>query len=272
MEGAARTVLAMHGEPLSLWDPRRVLLLGDAHGNDRFVEYALVAAARNECDMVLQLGDFGYWEHTLGGRTYLDRVNSVARECKVPLLFIDGNHENHEILRSLQERSMRGDGLVEVRSDVGWITRGTKWTWAEKTYVAVGGAASVDRTMRTPGWTWWRDEVLEMRDVEHLLGDPVDVVLSHDAPRIAGMVGKNSFPAEDIERAEKSRRVLDKVVDSCRPELVVHGHWHLRHSRIVGECRIEGLGDDESRFSQAACVLDVESLSVCSVDEHAPAH
>lgn len=258
----------MRSEPISAWEPNRILLLGDAHGNDRFVEYAAAAAARNKCDLILQLGDFGYWEHTLAGREYLDRVNAAVRECGLPLLFIDGNHENHEMLRALQDRKNgRCDGLVTVREHVAWISRGTRWTWKNRTFAAVGGAASVDRSMRTAGWTWWPEEVLCREDVAHLIGEDINVIICHDAPRIAGMVGKNSFPPEDIAKAEASRKILDTVIDSCRPELVVHGHWHVRHSIVVGDCRIEGLADDESRFTKAACILDLTDLSVSEADE-----
>lgn len=258
----------MRGEPISSWEPNRILLLGDAHGNSSFVEYAAAAAARNGCSLILQLGDFGYWEHTLAGREYLDRVNRAMVECGISLLFVDGNHENHEMLRALNDRkNCRLDGLVTVRERVAWISRGTRWTWNDRTFAAIGGAASVDRSMRTPGWTWWPEEVLCLEDVSHLVGEYTDVVFCHDAPLIAGMVGKNTFPPEDIVRATDSRKVLDMVIASCRPELVVHGHWHLRHSRVVGDCRIEGLADDKSRFTKAACILDLTDLSIREVDE-----
>lgn len=253
---------------LTDWEPQRALLLGDAHGNSRFMEYAASIAATNGCEVIIQLGDFGYWEHTLGGREYLDRVERAARECETPVLFIDGNHENHDMLHEYVESGRVGpDGLVWVRPNVAWVTRGTRWTWQDRIFAAVGGAASVDRAMRTPGWTWWPGEVLHRADVEHLLREPVDVVLSHDAPQIANMKSQRSFPAEDLERAFESRAVLDLVIESCRPELVAHGHWHIRHTTTVGGVRIEGFADDNSRFPNAAGILDLSSLDVLSMKE-----
>lgn len=241
-------------------------MLGDAHGDESFMEYAIAAAGRNGCQALVQLGDFGFWEHTLGGRNYLDRVSRSAKQCAVPVLFVDGNHENHDMLRELQLSGEVGsDGVCWVRDNVGWLTRGTKWWWGNTSFAAAGGAASVDRAMRVPGWTWWPDEVLVRSDIEALCAEKLDVLLCHDAPTIANMVGKTTFPEEDLRRCEQSRAVLDHLVRSARPGLIVHGHWHVRHSTKAGSHRIEGLAHEGSSFDKAAVVLDVRSLEVLAV-------
>lgn len=247
-------------------DVRRAFVLGDAHGNDAFMSYAIASAARNGCQVVLQLGDFGYWEHTRSGRVYLDTVERVARECGVPVLFIDGNHENHDMLRAHSAFGDVGsDGVCWVRPHVGWLTRGVMWEWCGVRFGAVGGAASVDRVMRTPGWTWWAEEVLVAADVARLLGHQVDVLLSHDAPSVANMVGRTTIPADDLRRCEMSRKVLDEVVNSCQPEIVMHGHWHRQHRTRSGDVYVVGLGDDGGAFNLAAVILDLPTLELVEV-------
>jgi hypothetical protein len=253
--------------PISTWNVERVLVLGDAHGDGGFMEYALAAAAREGCQVLVQLGDFGYWEHTLSGRNFLDRVNRAAEQCQVPVLFVDGNHENHDLLRERQlSEEVSSDGTCWVRQNVAWLTRGMRWSWGGVSFGAVGGAASVDRSLRTQGWTWWPEEVLVRSDVEGLCGEPLDVLFSHDAPSLANMRSKRSFPEEDLERCAKSRGVLDAVVRSTRPQRIFHGHWHLRHHTVAGFCEIDGLAHERAPFSQAAVILEVPSLEVLSVE------
>ncbi len=48
-------------------EPRRVLLAGDTHGNGRWVGHLCKLARRHGCEVILQLGDFGFWPHTTAG-------------------------------------------------------------------------------------------------------------------------------------------------------------------------------------------------------------
>lgn len=49
--------------------PTRIALAGDWHGNTRWALHALEAAARQGCDTVVHLGDFGLWPGHDGART-----------------------------------------------------------------------------------------------------------------------------------------------------------------------------------------------------------
>ena len=231
------------------------------------MEYAIAAAARNGCQALVQLGDFGYWEHTLGGRNYLDRVERTAKQCQIPVLFIDGNHENHEMLQErYSNQEVDTDGLCWVRDHVAWVTRGTRWTWSGRSFAAAGGAASVDRSMRVQGWTWWPEEVLVRADIESLCDEPIDVLFCHDAPSIANMIGKNTFPEEDLVRCAQSRSVLDYLVRMTRPSIIFHGHWHVRHSTMAAGSRIEGLAHEAGPFNKAAVIFEVPGLEVLDLD------
>lgn len=248
-------------------DPARVFLLGDVHGNGAFAEYAIAAAGRAGCGVVLQLGDFGYWDHTLGGRSFLDRVARAAATCDTTVYFIDGNHENHDLLDDLVESGRVGaDGVAWVRPNVGWITRGTRWEWRGTTFAALGGAASVDRERRETGWTWWPQETLHPRDLATLGRDPVDVLISHDAPALADLHGLHPLPAEILRSCAESRQVLDDAVATVRPQLVIHGHWHRRHTTVAGAVRIEGFGADNGPFETACAVLHPDTLRIDAVD------
>lgn len=119
------------------------------HGSLGFARQVMRRAADDGCSAVLQLGDFGYWEHEHDGVEYLDKVSRLAVDTGVPLHFIDGNHENHHMLRRLygpggERHAPTAEGFWAVRDHVSYVSRGTRWTWAGKQLMGLGGAYSVD--------------------------------------------------------------------------------------------------------------------------------
>lgn len=61
----------------------RVLLAGDTHGQAGWIKWLCKRAVSNDCEVILQLGDFGFWEHKPHGRVFLD---DVARHLELPSL------------------------------------------------------------------------------------------------------------------------------------------------------------------------------------------
>ncbi len=208
--------------------PDRVLLLGDTHGNSAFTCRAVDTARANGCPVVVQLGDFGFWAHTDDGVRFLA---DVARACDddVTFLFVDGNHENHDLLNAVAARVGHPDA-VTVAPNVHWLRRGTRWTWHGVRFAALGGAASVDRPRRFPGTSWWDAEVLTPSDVDRLGSSPLDVLLCHDNPSAAAFEGWYPVTPYDQRRCDASRGLLDAAIAVTTPRLVVHGHWHDRRT------------------------------------------
>lgn len=79
-------------------DPAVVALLGDLHGNLGFALEQLDRAQEAAAQVVVQLGDFGYWRGDPLTRNYLLRLECRLAELDVHLLWLDGNHEDHDRL------------------------------------------------------------------------------------------------------------------------------------------------------------------------------
>jgi len=243
----------------ALDDPGRILLLGDVHGRAAWVARALEVAAEAQARLVVQLGDFGYWEHTDRGAAYLDAVDAHAAATGIPVCFIRGNHDNVELLQRRYPPS--GAGFVPLRPWVFWIPDATRWEWSRVSFAAAGGGISIDRAYRIEGEDWWADEALGRRAAAILAEEgPADVVLAHDAPDGAGL--PRSAYREAL--SEEHRRTLRSLLDVLCPRWVFHGHYHLRNSaRIawpdgtVGQ--IEGL-DMDGTFERSWYVCDVADL------------
>src|SRR4051794_7894659 len=159
----------------------RILVAGDVHRKGAWFGELCRAAQEQDADVILQVGDFGYWEHKAVGVDFLDEVEghlaALGRDC----VWIDGNHENHAMLRAAYGPGP--DGFVPVRQRLSYAPRGHRWTWDGVGFMALGGAPSFDQWMRTPGESWWPEEtVTDDEAATAVAGGPVDVLVSHDCP------------------------------------------------------------------------------------------
>lgn len=231
----------------------RVLLAGDWHGNADWAAGCLRVAAGAGCPVVLQLGDFGLWP----GReeAYLDRLEEEAGGLGVGLVWIDGNHEDHDSLDRWRPQADR-QGLVAMRPHVTWASRGARWSWGGVRFGALGGAVSIDRFLRRAGHNWWPQEAVTEADVERLGDEPLDVLATHAAPTAVTFPSRPlRLPGTIIEDARRVRALVDSAVARTRPRLVVHGHHHVRHRAELPDYRVEGLAHDKSAGPGAWAVL-----------------
>lgn len=243
-------------------DPSRVLVAGDWHGN---VPWAFSVLRRlpvllpEEPRMVLHLGDFGVWP---GGGAYLAAVNRYLLDADAALWFVDGNHEFHP---RLDELPLVG-GMGQVTERIWHLPRGHRWRWHGRTWLALGGAVSVDRALRREGVDWWPEERITLNQVQRVTADGhADVMVCHDAPsqvRLKLGTPPSTWDPEDLERADQHRARLQGVVDAVQPSYLLHGHYHLTHHTDVampyGTCTVTGLDCDGSRDNWA--VLNVKTM------------
>lgn len=269
---------------------KRILLAGDTHGNLQSAKYLINIAIENDCEAIVQLGDFGYWEHQASGIYFLDYIESR----KLPWFFVDGNHENHTLLRrrymdqkdvgrdtaSVEEQlnfvhSKKGPwrpskterGFYAVRNNIFYIPRGTVWEWNSVRFAALGGAFSIDINWRKPGVSWWPEETIENEEVEKLKDvGKVDIFLSHDIPASFNIQkeffaqNKNYFKSDDRTKANKKQ--LQKAVEYTRPNYLFHGHYHIRYDSWMTLAdnhviEITGLDCDETGSRQYK-ILDLK--------------
>lgn len=238
-------------DPLA--EPNSIAFAGDWHGNDRWGVRAIRKAAGSHADVILHLGDFGYYFTD----RYLDALQEVLSENKIPLLFVDGNHENFSYLESFP---IEANGLRKLRPNVWHIPRGFRWTWQGVRFIGVGGAHSVDKQYRTPGVSWWPEETLTEADAARATeGGTVDIMISHDCPAGVTIPGLSStsglFPTEEIHAANAHRGFFkDAIVDIIQPKILWAGHYHRYYKLYTdigyGPVRVIGLDCDGSSINE----------------------
>ena len=266
-------------EEIALGDAevKRILLLGDIHNRRGVFEAALRAAQDENCDVLVQVGDF--WLQDRYWRGYSPSEAGLmwaASQSPIPVVVVDGNHEAWPSLEAFQQREetklARQRGLpLHLVGSLWWADRGSTWTWAGKRFGALGGSASPDRWMRRLAPYRWDQETTTRDDLERLLDnapDGLDVLVCHDAPEGAsGLVGGLDYtmPHDLQAEADLVQALVRSAVDETRPALMFHGHWHQRNrTRLNTITEILGLAAD-GRPSCAA-VLSIDDMQAEYVD------
>jgi hypothetical protein len=241
-------------------EPRRIAFAGDWHGNGRWAVAAIEHAAQLGAGVIVHAGDFGYEFRA----AYVRDLTRALTRLGLHLWFVDGNHEDFSLLRLYP---VRESGLREVSERIWHVPRGHRWTWSGTTFLGCGGAHSVDRQWREPGTSWWREETITDADATRCTtGGPVDVLVSHDCPAgvpIPGLAEPAAprFPPEDLALANEHRRRLRRIVDTCRPRTIVHGHYHVAYETTAHAlgypARVIGLDCDGTALDRNVRLLDL---------------
>jgi len=223
-------------------------------------------AKRVQADAVVQLGDFGFIfriDRDDVERT-LTNLNRWFADSDIPLYWLDGNHENFEMMAEMGAATDATE-MVQLRSHITYLPRGLRWEWGGLGFMALGGAHSIDVDDRVPYVSWWPEERITHADVHRALDNGeagVDVMLTHDSPHHPALdkfLRSFRLPYKMEEQSMASRHALDGVVDELKPKLLVHGHYHHRLTGVHGETTILGLNHSKTG-AQAWAVLDTDKL------------
>ena len=161
-----------------------IYVTGDIHGDlARFEEKALKKLKKR--DTLIVLGDFGFlWN---GDKAEQKNLKWLEKR-RYRILFIDGCHENFDLLREYPVQEFEGGRARHIGGGVYYILRGSILELEGKKLLCFGGAESWDKEDRDEGVNWWRAEMPTTDELEwcaenlNRAGRRVDYILTHDAP------------------------------------------------------------------------------------------
>lgn len=226
-----------------------IYLTGDTHGDFQRLgsKYFPQQKEMTHEDYVIICGDFGgLWDG--GGRDqyWLDWLNQKP----FTTLFVDGNHENFDLLNALPEKWWDRGRVHEMRENVLHLMRGQVFTFGGLTWFAMGGAASHDiqdgildpsdpnfeqqywrmRRMnaifRVKGKSWWQEEMPNDQEYAEALknlekiGWKVDCILAHCAPSNITQKINSGY------RTDRLTDFLEMVSQRCQFAYWFFGHYH----------------------------------------------
>jgi len=242
----------------------KVCLSGDMHGNTASVRTHLHKAQEVKADVLIQLGDFGYgwkWNWTMNRDEFTYKVSKAAQAYEIPVWWIDGNHENFDLLESVG--AFGADEPVEIEPMVFYVPRGVVLPVGDSNVLFVGGAHSVDKQYRKPHQSWWPQEEITQPEYYRATADglpKIDVVLTHDVAN-SGFLGALSLAADQHESMEHlewkndrqfpgakyNRITLEALWQHHLPERWFHGHYHAAYDIQVGPTHFYGLANENER-------------------------
>lgn len=189
---------------------------GDIHGDPRrfSVDSFPEQKEMTRDDFVIILGDFGLvWSNSKDEKYWLDWLNNKP----FTTLFVDGNHENFNMLYTFHVVDFHGGKAHKIRDNIYHLMRGYVFDICDKKFFAFGGASSHDiqdgildpddfvdmddfrdtyrrwqkygKMFRVRGVSWWDQEMPNDEEMERgrqslkEVDNKVDYVLTHCAPQ-----------------------------------------------------------------------------------------
>ena len=209
-----------------------IVLIGDLHGDFVYLPKILERVPKDAT--IIQVGDFGFWPKKYSEHYRLSWERSWEQcEWEGKFYFIDGNHE---YLPGLQFSE-----ITEVWKDAFFIPRGHVMEIDGLTIGFMGGAASVDELYRSPGYSWFPEELVTQEQFERLYNQDVklDLLVTHTPPTSVIRANFDTTIHLDFGLPDNwhdpSAAFVQQLYEKFDCPLIC-GHMH-RHI-IDGRCRI----------------------------------
>lgn len=200
-----------------------VYVTGDTHGD--FSRFQSRAARRlNKNDMLIVLGDFGFlWDGSKEEQRLLKRLGKL----KYPVLFLDGPHENYDLLKQYPVTEWNGGRVQIIDGNLMHLMRGQVFTIDNETYFVCGGGEDPDIDLRK----YWEEampsaeEMLAGRQCLKDHSNKVDYILTHEpSGKARGFMG---MKAANLARLNGINAYLNLIEDAVEYKHWFFGSLHL---------------------------------------------
>lgn len=204
-----------------------IYLASDIHGHIRleWLKTQLNKLPITDSDYLIILGDAGMiWSQTehLEVRAYYESL-----PCKT--LFLDGNHENFDLLYEYPIKTFCGGQVHRISEKLFHLMRGEVYCIDGKTFFIFGGGFSVKKLTNSSPIYIWEQEMPTEKDYENGIHNlagvnmTVDYVLTHVAPtKTAEKIGVKLVPEEKV-----LNDYLQTLSDKICYKKWYFGHHHM---------------------------------------------
>lgn len=226
----------------------KVLLVGDTHGDSKFVSSVNRLAKTQNARFVIQLGDFGYDFN----KNVLASIGAwLDADDRRRWMWIDGNHDQHDYIRTEICKGKHPKKPVKHFHDrMLYCPRGSTLRIGQKKVLFLGGAVSIDKERRQQGTNWWPQESISTADTRRAIeqGQGADVLISHDAPSSGAIRAWLKDCGYRLDKSSQhNRQAVEAVMLGTGVTEVYHGHYHHRYTTEHRDVLIEGLGANYAR-------------------------
>jgi hypothetical protein len=198
-------------------------ITGDVHANIKdYLNRPFGRLKKN--DAVIICGDFGVlWD---GSDDEIKNIKRIGKK-KYKTLFIDGAHENFDLLENYSVTQWSGGKVQVLSGNLMRLLRGQVYTINGKRIFTFGGGESVDKEMRSEHHSWWKQELPTAKEmdegIENLTAHDwqVDYIFTHDAPSRFKRLTESEVSERNILNV-----YLDTILERCKYSKWVFGAYH----------------------------------------------
>ena len=174
-------------------------------------------------DYVIICGDFGgVWDDSSEEKYWIKWLKNK----NFTTLFVDGNHENFDMLYTLPTVVCCGGIAHKVDEGIYHLIRGEVYNIDKKSFFVFGGASSHDKEHRTEGKSWWKDEMPSEKEYENAktklleYNYEFDYIITHCAPGSIQNIITQNYESNELTM------FLDAVKNKSKYIKWYFGHYH----------------------------------------------
>lgn len=212
-------------------DGRKVYYLGDTHGIGATMK-RLAYEQLNNC-IIIHVGDvgIGFGKNEETHLHDIDVLEDFLAEANITLICNRGNHDNPKYWKT----DINNLKYLVFAKDYEVINIGGS------NHLFIGGAISIDRTVRTVNIDYWLDDIFILdEDKLNKIDVNIQTVVTHTSPSFVYPIGCNVPIVNDYASYDKTlkrdlikeRSDMDKVFDIVVIKGVnewYYGHYHPRN-------------------------------------------
>ncbi|BAI81717.1 conserved hypothetical protein (plasmid) [Deferribacter desulfuricans SSM1] len=210
-----------------------IAIIGDTHGKLEYNKVLDVYETKKP-EIIIVLGDFGLpFYNDKEENKILDELEKLPIE----ICYIDGNHENFDIVNNLPETHKYENKVGQLRKNIFHLKRGNIYKIKDYKIFAFGGGSSIDKSIRTPGIDWWFEELPTMNEVRYATKNlkktkfNVDIILTHTAPykiflELCNKLNPAPYKYYDVDGVEFMKS-LQVIYDLTHFKYWFCGHYHV---------------------------------------------
>lgn len=229
---------------------KKIIICGDIHG---YWNYLNTLLNKKKPNKLIVCGDFGYWPHMHKSKKFHKQGipwNQYGIKNSITDIFwLDGNHENHDVLTSLtvkyghnlplRLREFENHNNFKYKP-IYYMPRCSRLDVNNYRCLFIGGGLSIDKEWRTEGVSWWRNEVLSHSDYLNFPEGNFDIIFSHTMPTSAfQMVELPMYTSDKMK--DPSCDILEEALIKYKPKRWYFGHFHKYFKFKLKGCEFIGL-------------------------------
>ena len=206
--------------------------VGDHHGAWSNLFWFIDRGKIENCYLI-SVGDSG-----IGFKPKQEQINDIKKlnekfkKLNIIFMSIRGNHDDPSYYNGADKIELSNFLLLEDYTIV---------EHEGKLIQFIGGATSIDRSMRKEGVSYWSEEGVDFKS-DAL--QKVDILVTHTAPSWCFPQTVNemvySWAREDaclLEELTDERAVMDEIHKVCQPSLHLYGHFHDSWNEEINSCK-----------------------------------